>query len=865
MPPKPKKVLSGAIPYSARELRDEASERVFTGEHLSQVAFPLGGIGAGCFALGGRGELRDWEIFNRPGKGTNLQAFFALWARVQGEKPVCKVVQRQPLPPFAGHGGFTRECGMGLPAFEEVTFRGAYPFAELRFEDDDFPLRVELTAFSPYIPLNDEDSGLPLAFLLYRLGNAGKKTVSATLVGSLPNVVGTDGIHFEGEWVGGCVNEYLEGNGFAGIRMTSSRFAPEEERTGSMVIAAEGSGFTWQTAWKRYGWWDDYRHFWDDLADDGKLEPYGLTEPSPEGRAEMASLGVRVTLKPGESVQIPFVIAWHFPNRRNYWNRKPELNEPIFRNHYAIGFEDAWAVASYGLTELPRLERETEAFAEALHKSTLPAVVVEAASSQMSIVKSNTCLWLDDGRLHGFEGCGEHTGCCPMNCTHVWNYEQAVAYLFPALERTMRRTDFLDNLREDGWMGFRTNLPLGIVPPTVGPAADGQMGSILKLYREWLLSGDDDFLRELWEPAKRALDFVPKEWDLDGDGVMEGPQHNTYDIEFYGPNTMMGSFYLGALAAAVKMAEYLGDREAAKRYGALLERSAANLDDLCWGGDYYIQVVDPEAPHRYQYGTGCLTDQLLGQWFAEVVGLGKQLPPARVRRALRSIFRNNFRVGFSDHANVQRIYALNEEAGTLICTWPRGGKPEEALVYSDEVWTGIEYQFAAHLLYEGLIDEGLAVVKAIRDRHDGKKRNPYCEFECGDHYARAMASWSLILALSGYRYSAPEATLSFAPQVSERKFRSFFSTGSGWGTFEQRAAKAGLKMTLELSYGSLTLSRLGGTVPAGTKIRARKVSVKLGRESIDAEAETIDGRVFAVLEEPVILAAGDVLTLTFTG
>ncbi|MBM3459739.1 MAG: hypothetical protein FJX77_14550, partial [Armatimonadetes bacterium] len=385
-------------------------------------------------------------------------------------------------------------------------------------------------------------------------------------------------------------------------------------------------------------------------------------------------------------------------------------------------------------------------------------------------------------------------------------------------------TDFGVNTSRDGKMEFRTLLPLLPSEESPGlwggpPAADGQMGSLLKLYREWMLCGDDAWLHRLWPAARRALQFAWEKWDADRDGVMEGEQHNTYDIEFYGPNTMVGTLYLGALKAGAVLARHVGEPAFAEECEALWRSGRAGYD-RCWNGEYYAQeIVPPREPAqglgtgvqslqasgevRYQFGPGCLSDQLLGEWFAAVVDLGESLPREKVRLALQSIHSYNFRAELTHHASCQRTYALNDEGGLLLCTWPRGGRPTYPFPYADEVWTGIEYQVAAHLFYEGLLDEGLEIVETLRARHDGARRNPWDEFECGHHYARALASWSLLLALSGFRYSAPERRMSFRPRLPG-DFRCFWSTGTAWGTYD----RAGRTHRLEVLYGRLVLAEL---------------------------------------------------------
>ena len=461
-----------------------------------------------------------------------------------------------------------------------------------------------------------------------------------------------------------------------------------------------------------------------------------------------------------------------------------------------------------------------------------------------------------------------------MNCTHVWNYEQALAHLFPDLERTMRHTDFKVNTLDSGHMAFRTILPAGCCTWNFKPAADGQMGCIMKLYREWKLSGDIEFLKSLWPDAKKALEFAWTSWDQDKDGVIEGEQHNTYDIEFYGPNSMMGSLYLGALRAAEEMAQTLGDTEAALEYRKVFEKGSKRLDEQLWNGEYYIQRYDPEQVKRYQYGEGCLSDQLLGQWFAEVVGLGYLLPRDKVRQALKSIFNYNWKRDLRNFANCQRVYALDNEKGLVICSWPKGGRPEIPLPYCDEVWTGIEYQVAAHLIYEGFVEEGLAIVKGVRDRYDGEKRNPWDEVECGHHYARAMASWSLLLALSGYEYSAPDMQIGFAPRISPEHFQCLFTTGSAWGIFSQELKDCHFMMKIEALYGELKLRRIHVSIPRALQEDVTTVQVSRAAEdedrassiSIQKDSDRFGNtRVAIDLGKPVLIKCGERIEVNLVG
>jgi non-lysosomal glucosylceramidase len=867
-------------------------QRTFSGESLRTVALPLGGIGTGTVSLGGRGNLQDWEIFNRPAKGKFLPyTFFAIWAQPEGGESISRVLERQLMPPYAVSHGIPPSQMGGLPRLQEARFTGAYPFGRIAFEDPNLPLEVELEAFNPMEPLDADLSGLPVAVFTWRLRNPGDRPVQATVAFSLCNAVGYDGQATfgnrpTGPFFGGNVNRWTDEGDARGISMTGGNAGTDAPGTGSMAVATPWTDTTFSEHWERAGWFDSLQSFWDDFRADGRLPDVSTAEPTPNGLTDIGTLGLRATIPPGGEVRLPFVLAWHFPNLTNYWNRNSPVHGAHVGNWYTSQHPDAWAVARDAVARLDELEARTRDFQEALFDSTLPPVVLDALSSQMSIIRTTTCLRTEDGAFHAFEGCNDNAGCCPMDCTHVWNYEQALAYLYPSLERTMRETDFQVNTRPNGRMSFRTWLPASSGELwDYKPAADGQMGCVLKLYREWQLSGDTEWLRGLWPQAKRAIEWAwePGSWDADGDGVMEGEQHNTYDIEFFGPNSMMGSLYLGALKAGALMAEAVGDAEMAARCRQTYESGQKNYDALLWNGEYYEQRVEVRTIHqdgqsredwhpspikpgesepRYQYGAGCLSDQLLGQWFCLVAGLGHVLPPDRVRAALEAVYRHNWRAGLDNHESCQRTYALNDEAGLLLCSWPRGGRPAYPFPYADEVWTGIEYQVAAHLIYEGMVDEGLRIVEGVRARHDGVRRNPWDEFECGHHYARAMASWSLLPALSGYDYSAIEARLRFAPRLAGRngEFRCFFTTGEAWGTYSRRQQRGQEVHTVKVQAGQLSLQTLD-LLPLRHPDGTPRASIGRSNQPLRRQ-QSVDGTVrLAFAEQPILLRAGDQLTI----
>lgn len=813
-----------------------AQSHSFDATHQA-VAFPLGGVGTGNVSLGARGELRDWEIFNSPGKGNLLpNTFFAIRLQTAGQAPVLRVLEGPLQPPFTLSHGYHPSLNAGLPRFASSSFSGEYPFAWVELEDPDVPVRVKLEAYTPLVPLNPDDSGIPCAILTYTVRNISDQPLSMTLVGSLCNAVG--GAQFDpflniaASRRGRTKNEYRDEGALRGIFMTAEELASDDLSYGSMSLVTTHGNVTVKPAWLRSGWWDFLQEFWDDLAEDGLLTDLGYTEASPDQRPDTGSVGALAELAPGAEQRVQFVLTWHFPNRLNSWKNPAQIDlnaadaPRIVRTQYAAQFSDAWAAAAYVIREQARLEAASRKFHQAMFESSLPRYVIDAVSANIVNARSTTCFWLEDGRFYGWEGCFDNAGCCAGSCTHVWSYAYTLAYLFPSLEREMRRIEFLVETEDSGYMYFRNLRSMGEVflwswgDQAPEPAADGQLGSILRAYREYQLSGDRDWLQSLWPSIKSSIGYASTHWDADQDGVLEGRQHNTYDIEFYGPNPLSGIYYLAALRAVEAMAEALGEPDIAARCRRTFENGSAKLDSLLWNGEYFVQRIDDVNAYKYQHGLGCLSDQLIGQFHAHALGFGDLLPTDHVRKAIKSVFDHNFRTNFRNHSNCQRTYVLNDESGLLLCTWPNGGRPKFPFVYSDEVWPGIEYHVAAELIYSGWVEEGLRIVQAVQDRHDGIRRNRWDEVECGHHYARSMSSWAVLLALSGQQGNLGKGTLEFKPvdgaSVDPNLFQCFWSNGQAWGRYTQRRSGENAPWTPEIevfggSLDGVTITACGKT------------------------------------------------------
>ena len=850
-------------------------------EHLGRIALPLGGIGTGTVSLGGRGDLRDWEIVNRPAKGfAPKNAFFALWTKAAGKgrralaSDAAARVLEGPPEPWQYEGGFG--CAVpnhSLPRFRHCAFEAAYPLGQVLLSDPDVPVAVRLRAFNPLIPADAEASGLPLAVLSFALTNRTPRSVAAAVCGSLENFIGHDGSNGKAEK---NVNEFRRTPALAGVFMRSTGVKPDAEQYGTIALTTTAQhAVTYRTAWAKLSWGNSLLDFWDDFGADGRVEERdGGGVDAPTG-----SLAVRVTLPPRAVKTVTFLLTWHFPNRQTWTPAKKAENAPAraanskqrlpvahcegaaalspdcVGNHYTEVYADAWDAAEKAAARLAALEQQTASFVRSFCESDLPQVVKEAALYNLSTLRSQTCFRTADGRFYAWEGCGDKGGCCHGSCTHVWNYEHATGFLFGELACLMREVEFLHATRDDGHMSFRVNLPLARAAEGALAAADGQMGCVLKLYRDWQLSGDNAMLAKLWPRARKALEFcwIKGGWDGDRDGVMEGCQHNTMDVEYYGPNPQMCGWYLGALRAAEEMARGVGDAGFAARCRELFENGSAWVDGHLFNGEYYEHEIHPPkdeaaiapglrhetmgarnlADPELQLGAGCLVDQLVGQYTAHVCGLGYLLNAAHVKTTLRSIMKHNFRKNLYAHFNHLRSFALCEESALLMATYPKGRRPRLPFPYYNEVMTGFEYTAAAHMLYEGATADGLKVIEAIRARYDGRKRSPFNEAECGHHYGRAMASWAAVLALTGFHYSGVTQTMTFRA-VRERT-RWFWSTGYAWGTIQQKPAKGGIGVKIAVLHGELKLRRIELT-GCGTASLPKRRTIAAG-EAVEVVVE----------------------------
>jgi hypothetical protein len=312
------------------------------------------------------------------------------------------------------------------------------------------------------------------------------------------------------------------------------------------------------------------------------------------------------------------------------------------------------------------------------------------------------------------------------------------------------------------------------------------------------------------------------------------------------------------------MAEVSKDDGFAARCRKAFETGSRRTMAELFDGEYFIQEVDLTKHPKHQYGRGCLADQLFGQNWAHQLALGYLYPRDAVGKGVRAVFKYNWAPDVGAQNKIhrpERVFAVPGEAGLFICTWPKSRHLEGSGVrYRNEVWTGIEYQLAAGLIYEDCLDEAFTVVRAVHDRYDAGKRNPWNEVECGDHYARAMASWGCLLGLSGYEYDGPAGRIGFAPRITPDDFRCAFTAAEGWGTLEQKRTAVSQANAIAVRWGRLRLAAIDIALPPALK--GAKIDVRAGGRAVKAATEVLEaGRVHVRLARPIVLARGDRLTV----
>ena len=566
------------------------------------------------------------------------------------------------------------------------------------------------------------------------------------------------------------------------------------------------------------------------------------------------TLGRTVTLDPGASADVTFIVAWHYPNLS--LDRLGEVGR-----FYGTKHDSAAAVVKYIAANFDKLAGQTRLWRDTWYDSTLPYWFLDRTFLNTSTIATSGCYRFADGRFYAWEG---GPGCCPGTCTHVWQYGHSMGRVFPALERdTRERVDLGISFHADtGIMGFRGEFDMSL-------AVDGQAGTILRFYREHQMSVDDSFLKRNWDKIKKSYDPLFA-LDPDQDGIMDGAQMNTLDRPWFGQICWMSSMYSAACRAGEAMANEMGDTDFAAKCKKIADAGYQSISTKLWNGEYYICIPDPKNMNTVNSGDGCLLDQAYGQSTAFQLGLPRILPADKTRTALESIWKYNFSPDAGTYFQTKhggRQFVNPGDMGLIMCTFPRtdwdynkasGGDAAHGgfATYFIETWTGNEYQVANHMFWEGMTEKALAVVRAIHERYAAVKRNPWNEVECGDHYSRATAGHGPFLGACGFSHHGPKGEIGFAPKLTPGNFRAPFIACEGWGTYAQTIGGGKMSASVELKSGQLKVRKLTLADAPGSN-----ADVTLGGQSVAATAKVTDGQIAIQFASPVTIPTGGKLQI----
>lgn len=823
----------------------------YEGEFLTGLDFPVGALGGSVIRMNGKAERSWWQIFNnfeeRAGSGIVPNSFFALRAKT-GDNTLVKALQ-------------TTSAG-SFPAMNSLSFQGEYPFGWYRFEDEELPVDVSLEAFNPLIPMDMKNSAIPCGIFRIKVSNPGTEKVEVSLLASQQNAVGFTGY----DTIAGPLLRSAAGYGQNRNTVVSSSEKTGLEMTGpagSMHLSAYAEKVSSTASWV------DYPSLLEDFTEDGQLSGEKSASSPEPGITVDGALATGFTLKPGEERTVTFVLSWYFPGGSFGRSDIPEWYFVEAGSQYENWWKDAADVDSYVAENYDYLDASSRLYHETMYSSNIPRYALDRITSNISVLKSPTTFWTRDGYFGIWESTSfkeEWFG----NVKHVIHYAQGHARLYPELGRTLREID-LNTQMEDGLLPARQGQPLN--------AFDGHFGSILGVYREHLLSENDQFLRAAWPRTRKAMDFAISNYDDNQDGMLSGSYHNTLDCNVSGTSPWIGSLYMATLKACEQMAGILGEEEAATNYLKIWTVGRENQNEQLWSESlgYYIEKTE-NLPNTLIMAEAVSLDMFLGQWWANQLNLGQIYPVERTRAGLAKIYTTNRYTDTGEgYTPMFRDFLGKGDTGWQMFMH-RGEVPENSIFYYSEVMSGFEYAAAATMLQNGMIEEGLDMVKTISERYDGRFRSegevhmannscvfgtgsPFGEDECGDYYVRPLSSWSVLLALQGFIYDGPAQTIGFKPVWQPEDHASFFSASEGWGLFSQNRETSSQNSELELKYGSLSLKRLVLAVADGQE--TSDISVILDGVDLELASSGQDGNTVEIeLKSACELSAGSRLVVS---
>lgn len=817
---------------------------------LQYIGMPVGGVNTGTVYLGGDGRLWLWDIFNANQNGIEPKTIewhsdVHVGKKIRSQDGSAYVQPAKDIRPleqgFAfkiNIAGKTVVKKMEASDWDEIVFEATYPMARVHYIDKKMAVEITAEIYSPFIALDEKNSSIPATIYSFSIKNKSTTSVTIDVLGWLENK--------------SCIrsakesdfrkNGVIQFDSFSciecGMKNTGDDSMKNKADYGTLGIASMGSVFLLHTNFSLPISHDSF----------GKSSTSDVEKNANEKL--LSAVSTSINIKPNASAKADFAIAWHFKNL--------VLNKNIkdTGRYYNNWFKSSSDVLKYVHQHFNKLSSETKRWKETWYDSTLPWWLMERTFMNISTLATTTAHRFESGRFYAWEG----VGCCEGTCSHVWQYAQAVGRIFPALEKdTRERIDLGLSLQNDGMIWYRGEV-------VKGPAIDGQAGTILRIYREHQMSVDSAFLKNNWEKIKRATQWVINQ-DRNKDGMEDTPIENTLDAVWDGEIAWLVGLCIAAVKASELMAIEMKDDEFASTCAAYVSAGRKNMEEKLFNGEYFIHKPD-EVKGRQKLGSynTCHIDQVYGQSWAHQVGIGRTLDKAKTVSALKALWKYNFTPDVGPYIKTHlggRPYALPGDGGLIMNTNPKneekpyGENITWQLGYFHECMSGFEHQVAAHMMAEGMVEESLVITRMIHDRYHAAKRNPFNEIECSDHYARAMASFGTFITACGFEYHGPKGFMRFSPKINPEKFKSPFTAASSWGTYKQEKNAAQLKASLEIKYGSLTLTSFSVDISH----KATRLSVMLNGKKVPASFQQQGENCTILFPNSVIIKENQTLTI----
>ncbi len=807
-----------------------------------RIPFILGGVGTGGVGLADTGALCDKALYTLLGRQAESSfSHFALKAVRDG-----KVLDARIL-----HGDFSQvpayenqACGYGpghalagMPHFKKVKFKSGISHAGLAFRDKSFPGTVRMRASNPLIPLNDRDSGIPAAFFELEVENSTDAVTDYVFSLSFTNPFS------------GSFNKFLGNEGYPAMFLSCANLIPTDSGYGDITLMCDCSDVSVQEYWHRGSAYDKCMMYWAEFISSKAAPDRQYVSP---GTGDTASLQAHITVPAGQRGRVRYVITWNIPNvdmdmKGGAGHAQNDCVRQTNKVHYTRFWRNSVVSAKHVMAEWDRLFCEADRFEQAFKKSSLPDPVADAVYSGICALKSFDMLRLANGSICRLQNMRDQAGNLQPTAVGALLCSDAMSFLFPTTERGTQ--DII----------YKQNNEKGLECRDWARCFEG----IYRVYRAWKISGDSDWLRCIWPGVKQSLAHAWAAENHEGDsqrtGVFCGGTHPVTGTRLFGESPQTVGFYLLALSCAAQISRFLDQPDDALFYERMFESGSEFAGRNLFNGQYYIQRVDlsdrsssyassqtdekacggywdsATGTLNYQIAEGCAIDQVLPQWYAEVAGAGDLLDQKQVKYALGAIYKNNFRKSMRALANPFGGCALNGDAGSVLCAWPKDVcRPALALPYADVCLAGYEYQAAAHMIHQGLVKEGLKLSEAVykRPRRYGAGGRFGIEAIQAFDSRTSVSGYLLLGAVCGFEFDMPRRHMGFSPRINAQQFASPWALQPAWGEFF--ADESSLMLTVH--SGELTLDTFRSSLLSagctGVFLNDERVDFELGKEGM---------------------------------